>query len=370
MQNLIRTRVLRRSRWTSSIRLLTGLFVLTMSSCIGDDKLILQVPETYSFEIVNYSGQTLRMDMLQEMVIYMKTATTGSILQADVLKAMFANNGAPFGVEALDNSGKQLRDKCFFPDQGYFESWMEAIADASTSTLPASNGQAGLISTGTSTYLMDANGVEPLQIIEKGLMGAVFYYQAVAFYLSEEQMNVDNSTIDPEEGTTMQHHWDEAFGYSAFPVDFESPYPQENLRFWAKYSNERDLVLNSNDKLSLAFRTGRAAIGAKEYAIRDEQIALIRQHWEEVCAATVIHYLNEAIAQIGNDAVRNHVLSEALAFGQNLTYNPTRRISLDALENFKALLGSNFYNVTLDNLVNARNLIAETYDMQTIVSSL
>ena len=71
---------------------------------------------------------------------------------------------------------------------------------------------------------MDANGIEYTQLIEKGLMGAVFYYQITNVYLGDGKMDVDNADqVDPDNGkyyTTMEHHWDEAFGYFSDAVDF------------------------------------------------------------------------------------------------------------------------------------------------------
>ena len=60
------------------------------------------VPDTYVFtdadgnNTVSYSGQTARMDMLSEMVSYLKTAngsnTTPSTLDANTLLAMYDNS--------------------------------------------------------------------------------------------------------------------------------------------------------------------------------------------------------------------------------------------------------------------------------------
>lgn len=341
-----------------------------LASCEKTETPDLVVPDTYAFDNVDYSGQTTRLEMLTQLTNYMKTANSGATVDAALLKAMFANSGNPFGDAALDGSGKQLKDKCFELDRAYFEDWMDVMAAVSASALPAEDGQAGIGSSGSSSWVFDAQGVEPIQLIEKGLMGAVFYYQAMAVYLSDERMSADNETVTPGTGTLMEHYWDEAFGYTAMPVDFGSPYDNSALRFWARYANGRDPLLGCNEKLALAFRTGRAAISAKDYALRDEQIAIISETWEDVCAGTVVHYLNEAIVEIGDDAVRNHVLSEALAFARSLKYNPNRRISLEQLAEFEALLGDNFYQAALQDLRDARSLISGIYGFEAIEESL
>ena len=56
-------------------------------------------------------------------------------------------------------------------------------------------------------------------------MGAVFYYRATSVYLTDEGMEVDNEEIIAGEGTAMEHHWDEAYGYfgasDSFPNEVE-----------------------------------------------------------------------------------------------------------------------------------------------------
>src|SRR6056297_1276799 len=165
------------------------------------------VPDTYVFadadgnNTVSYSGQTERLDMLSEMVTYMKTANnSGTTLDAQTLKNMFANNGYTWQDEngiGLNSSTKQLKNKCFELHRDTVEVWMDAIAAASQSNETGSNGTAGVVESnnGTKQYLFDENGFEHGQLIEKGLMGAVFYYRATSYYLSDAQIGngVDNS---------------------------------------------------------------------------------------------------------------------------------------------------------------------------------
>ena len=91
---------------------------------------------------------------------------------------------------------------------------------------------------GVKTYAFDEFGFEPVQLVEKGIMGATFFYQAVSVYMSEDKIGnaVDNSEVDPINGTTMEHHWDEAFGYFGVGVDVPTTIPND---FWGKYSNFR-----------------------------------------------------------------------------------------------------------------------------------
>ena len=63
-------------------------------SCICDTidstEVSYEIPSTYSFENVSYSGQTTRINMLKEMVSYLKKANTpGVTIDSDTLKMMF-----------------------------------------------------------------------------------------------------------------------------------------------------------------------------------------------------------------------------------------------------------------------------------------
>ena len=109
----------------------------------------------------------------------MKTGTS-TVLDAQVLKDMFSNENGNGNGNFSFTSTKQLKDKCFTVDQGLFETFMDDLAAASVDNAnTASDGVAGTLSSGTSTYLFDANGVEHVQVIEKGLMGAVFLQSSI-----------------------------------------------------------------------------------------------------------------------------------------------------------------------------------------------
>lgn len=324
------------------------------------------IPTTYNFENVNYSGQTARLNMLTEISTYMKTGNTqGTVLDAQKLKDMFANTNNPFTEASLNTSGKKLKDKCYTADQTTFESYMDSLTLASTSSIDGANGTAGVVTSGTKKYLFAANGYEYTQIIEKGLMGAVFYYQVAEVYTREDKIGnaVDNTTIVTREGTTMEHHWDEAFGYYGVPIDF--PTNTTGSRFYGKYCNDRDALLETNNLMD-AFLKGRAAISNQDYTTRDQAAKEVRQYFEKVIASTAVHYLNEAKANIADDAVRNHALSEAIGFINALKYNSDKLITntqLDAVLNY---IGTNLYEVVITDLDNARNELSTIYEFDSV----
>ncbi len=336
-------------------------------SCQEDPGPSYTVPTTYAFtdgngnNTVSYSGQTDRLNQLSEITTLMGTGTTAAVSAQD-LKDMYANVGDNGNGLFSFTSTKQLKNKTFTADQALFESWMDDFAAASQDfAQTAASGQAGVITNGTNTYLVDANGVEHKQLIEKGLMGAVFLYQALNVYFGPGKMDVDNSTaVDPANGkyyTTMEHHYDEAFGYFGVDTDFPTNIPN---RFWGKYCNKQDATLNCNSDMMTQFLTGRAAVTANVLADRDAAIAAIRTEWEEISAYQAITYIDDCLGYFGSDQAKFlHALAEAYAFAWNLRYAPTetRRMTTVEHDALMALFPTNFWNTTTTDLNNIKNAI-------------
>lgn len=348
----------------------------------------LDVPDTYSFKdsdgnsTVSFTGQQIRLDMLSEMITYMKTAnTTGTTLSATTLKDMYANNGYTWtdaNSLGMTGSGKQLKDKTAYASvdgsadagvQLYFEDILDSMAVASASGATGSAGVAGVWpNDGVSgPYLMDGNGQQYAEIFEKGIMSAVFANQMTVHYLGTVQ---DDNNSDLESGknyTEMQHHWDEAYGYFTSSVNFPN---SGTDRFWGEYSSGRDPLIESATKISLAFRTGRAAIDAEDYDTRDEQIDIIRDEMEKLQAACAIHYLNGAKNSISSNTARNHKLSEAIGFlhGMKFGYNCISGNGMTSSEIDQALsyIGDDFNNVSITYINVAIDFIAGETGLESV----
>ncbi|MFK8058287.1 MAG: DUF4856 domain-containing protein [Saprospiraceae bacterium] len=355
-----------------TLLLLTSFFFI---SCGDDDPVTptLEVPTTYTFDNVSYGGQLSRLAQLGELKSYMVTAQSGEALDADRLKAMYANEE---GADFSRSYEKDIRSKTFEIVRENFDTYLELLAQNSTSTTPASSGVAGISTSpdGEKNYVLNENGVEYIQIIEKGLMGACFYYQGTSVYLGEDRMNVDNETVEPGEGTAMEHHWDEAFGYFGVATDF--PSNTDGVVFWGDYCNDRDADLQTNSVMD-AFLTGRAAISAKNLTVRDEQITTVREKWELVSAATAIHYLNGGLANPDDQARRLHAISEAIAFGWSLQFNEATRISrtevnswLEGFAGSSVITEMNLYNTTDAQLEEARRVLVEAYGLESSAATL
>lgn len=315
------------------------------------------VPTTYSFtnangqSTVNYAGQTDRINQLIEMVQYADLGTT-QVISAQVLKDMFANTNGNGNGNFTFTSTRNLRDKCFVIDTATIIAHLQDIAVASNSYMnTASNGQAGTLTSGTSTYLFDANGFEKSELIEKSIMGAVFKYQALNVYLGSANMNADNTTpVSGQTYTTLEHYWDEAFGYLNVPTNFPTA---PSLAFWGKYCNSQNTALNSNQVMMGNFLKGRAAISNNVLADRDVAIVAIREMWEKIAAYQAMKYLDQAVTNYGTDQAKClHVLSEAYGFIYSLRFAPTetRKMSITEVDNLLADFNGNMWSLTVNDI--------------------
>ncbi|AWG23107.1 DUF4856 domain-containing protein [Flavobacterium faecale] len=329
---------------------------LTFTSCSKDNDDTLTsytVPTDYTFErnsstSVDFSGQSSRLLMLGEMGTYISNAAKNKTLASNtVLSNMYSNTNNQFSTTDLNTSGKQLKDKTaaskdYFSTflgggttaekiavQTFFESQLINASSASTlksdnTQVQASAGVAGAYLDGTSTRLFAANGLEPQQVLLKGMMGASFMDQIVNNYLStaklDDAMNRDNNTNKVVETgtnyTTMEHNWDEAYGYI---------YGAGGGKYWDSYINQVNADADFNTltvDIKNAFIKGRAAIVANDYTTRNAQIDIIKAKLAIVPAVRAVFYLQEGKGKLTTNkgAAAFHALSEAYGFIMCLRY--------------------------------------------------
>ena len=367
-------------------------------SCVYDKDETLPVPSTYKFErdgksTVSFSGQTQRLDMLSEITSYLKTANTaGNAVDAQILKDMYANSNYTWDDAdglGLTGSSKQLKSKTAYgvvggsPDAGVqsmFEGYMDDIATISATTVAGTeNGAPGVSGVWPNDgvkgpYLMNGNGMEFVQLIEKGLMAAVFMNQMTVHYLGGINQDDNENITDEAAGkyyTEMEHHWDEAFGYFTSAIDFPA---SGTDRFWGKYASGRDAAIQSATKIMDAFLKGRTAIVNKDYTTRDTQVKIITDEIERACAGTAIHYLNSAKANITNATARNHVLSEAYAFLNGLKYGSnainSNGMTISEIDTALGFFGTDFNAMTIADMNNCIDLIASKTSLESVKSQL
>lgn len=280
------------------------------------------VPDTYTFTGADYTSSTARVNMMLELDTYMKSGTT---VKLDATKAtnMFNNTNSPFANAALNTSGLKLADKT--ADATVFKGYVDLTVSASLlNDVLAAKGTAGYITRGTGKIIVGTDGIEYGQAALKGMMGSLFFKQAM-----------DLLSAVPADGTIalQQQHWDEAFGYLAIPVDYtpEKDYTVAPLSalvypakpaLWGGYLAERGKNIDAGKIIWTAFRTGRAAIAAKDTKVRDQAITDIQQIWEKLAANSAYAYVNipQQSANVGVLGTQFHAISEAHGFINSLKY--------------------------------------------------
>lgn len=316
------------------------------------------IPTTYTFSNADFSSSTKRIAMLGELTNYIRsvhttTAATQPTLSAQKLKNMYANAASAFTDQTLNSSGLQLKDKT--GNAFSFVSELESAFDdaepasvtsaAQPTTSTASNGVRGKLISPSRAVLVNANGFEYKEIAEKGLMGAVLYYQAML--LLNNISGFDNTTL-VNNSTAQEKAWDEAFGYFGVPVSF--PTSTLGLKNWGSYCNSVNSAIGSNTLIMNAFLKGRAAISNKDNTGRDEAKIVLVSTWEKVGAAKCISYLKGAKNNLSDVATLHHNLSEAHGFVTAFRYNNLKTISDADLTLLLNYIGTNLYLLNPANI--------------------
>lgn len=298
------------------------------------------IPSTYSYEGVDYSTQTERLEKLAEI----KSMLSGSNeVNATAMQSLWDQNLA---------SHVSIENTAFFTA-------LFSAAEADSKAGDASDGQGGYVSNGEKTYLINSTGLEYAQLFEKGMMGA-FMLHNVVHYTSDDML------IDAVDKETALSNWDQAFGLFSASNDF--PESTEGLSFVAKYCNSsNDLTGLNNTIMNDGYLLGRSAIMNDDNESLAEAVETVRDSWERVFAATAIHYLNGAKNNYTDDAVRIHQLSEFWGFVWSIQFNPGHsKAYQEALEK----VGDNLWTVTIIDLNEAIDILATEYDMEEIKADL
>lgn len=316
------------------------------------------IPTSYNFSNANFVTSTQRIEMLGELTTYMRsthttTAATQPTISAQKMKDMFANTASAFASSTLNASGIQLKDQCgialSFPTdmEAQFDDAQPAsiTAAANPTVSTASSGVKGKLVSPARAILVNGNGFEYKELAEKGVMGALFYYQAMT--IMSNISTYDNTTIT-NSSTAQEKKWDEAFGYFGVPVSF--PTSTVGLKNWGSYCNSVNVAIGSNTTIMNAFLKGRAAISAKDNTGRDQAKAVVMSTWEKVGAAKCISYLKGAKNNLSDAATLHHNLSEGYGFVVAFKYNPNKSISDADITTLLGYFGTNLFNLNSANI--------------------
>ena len=296
------------------------------------------VPPTYTFDrmgqsTVSYGGQTARLQMAIELYGAFSTGSEAELL------AMY-NDGVGFSDPSLDASGKKLGNKTA---AYHYSSLVKPMFDAMLSkqanvVMPAVNagtiaapGVAGeYTGAGGRSVKVDEKGFELNQTFIKGLIGALCVDQMVNGYLSPSKLDpADNnpSGLGAGQYTTMEHYWDEGFGYLyGLEADETAPTLSGNgsvllNKYAGKVNTSGDVDMNAVYDALIA---GRTAIVNMDYTERDAQGLVARELISKILGVKASDYLRGGAAELGNTnpdmAEVIHDLSEGYGFILSLQF--------------------------------------------------
>ncbi len=189
---------------------------------------------------------------------------------------------------------------------------------------------------------VDAEGRDYRQLLQKFLLGAVGFSQGTNDYLKTDFAN-SNSQDGSKPYTVAEHKWDEGFGYFGAARNYNDFTDEEIAKaggrseFAGSYNDangDGDIDLRSEINLANstncakrdrgsttgtdfskevfdAFLAGRfilnqaaenldTALSNEQQTALDEQIQIAALTWEKCIAATVVHYINDVIADMGD----------------------------------------------------------------------
>lgn len=340
------------------ISLLSLLCAITFFACDDDDQgPSIDVPDTYDFSrnnasSVNFSGQTDRILMGQELITAMKDFS----VTAQQLQDMYTNPDGvdPFTSAELNASTKSIQSKVaasvdYFAAntvgaaaiKADFTNWLNAQVNEvfPASQQVAAPGVPGQIADGTSARYVNAQGLEYNQMVNKSLIGALMMDQMLNNYLSTAVLdeasnraeNDNETTVEGESYTSMEHKWDEAYGYlyglSANPAEPNLTIGDDDKflnEYVGRVASDPDFMTIADD-IYEAFKLGRAAIVAGDYKLRDEQAEIIREQVSKVIAVRGVYYLQQAKLALEATPVAYggafHDLSEAYGFIYSLQFS-------------------------------------------------
>ena len=388
---------------------LSCLALMTLVSC-GDDEPTIEInnPATYEFQrngasTVSFTGQTTRILMATELISAMKDFSNSSELLLEMYSNSTASGGDadPFSDAALNESTKSIKSKVaasrdFFSSntaesaliKADFEEWITAQV---TEIFPNQNelaapGKAGQIADGSSVRYVSAKGLEYDQMVNKSLIGALMVDQLSNNYLGtsvldeadNRELNDAGTPATDKNYTTMEHKWDEAYGY-LFGASTDASNPLVTLgedaflnKYVARVNGDSDFLNIANDIFE-AFKLGRAAIVAGDYTVRDEQAEIIRDLIAQVIAVRAVYYLQQgkkALPTSGNDyGPAFHDLSEGLGFIYSLRFireanSSTSLFNRSEVDGFidQLLANNGFWDVTSSTLDAISESIADKFD--------
>ena len=377
----------------------------------SNDDLVIDEPVIYEFtrngsSTVSFPGQTTRIQMGEELISSMmdfEGATEPLLLEMYRNQEPGGGDVDPFTSQQLNQATKSIKEKVAASEDYFaanatvsvqikneFETWMsKQVTEVfpNRNTLAAA-GQPGQIADGSSVRYVNSQGLEYNQLVNKSLIGALMADQMLNNYLSRSVLDAGTNREDNDSGvlvdgknyTTMEHKWDEAYGY-LFGTSSDPANPLASLgedsflnKYLGRVENTEEFE-GVAEEIFNAFKRGRAAIVAGDYDVRDEQAEFIRQRVSEIIGIRSVYYLESAKTILQSSSPDYgaifHDLSEAYGFIYSLQFtrvpgSDESYFSRQEVQSFlDRLLGdgpNGLWDLTPETLESLSNEIAAPFD--------
>lgn len=330
---------------------------------------------------VDLTSGNNRYKQFQALNYYLGAAVRDTkTLDATLMKNMYANSGSPFTDitslsitgATLNTSGVQLRSiTATSKASAEAEATRTRIEGLFTEMASASNAVSATASKGVAgklgTYLVNAQGIEVAQIIQKSLIGAA-QIDYICNNLLDKGLDADNKTlVSGKKYSQLEHNWDEAYGfltpnpvYLAGSTDATRGTSESFLGSYIWEYNKASYA-----KIYPAFLKGRAAIVNNDKTELKTQATFIRTEAEKAIAAAAVGYLAKWKTST-TDAARVHAIGEGLGFIYSLRYcainGADAKFSDDILNNL--INSSNgFWDLTNDKINAAADAITAKFKL-------
>lgn len=393
--------------------LLSGLLFAALVSCDvsdSDPDTTLETPATYEFtrngeSTVSFTGQTARIRMAMELndaMMDFDNSTEKLLLQMYRNQTADGGDANPFSESSLNEEAKSVKEKVaasmdYFSSntavsaqiKSNFEEWISGQVNEvfPNENVLAKPGVPGQLADGSTTRYVNAKGLEYDQMMAKGLNGALMADQMLNNYLSVSVLDAGTNREDNDNGvlvdgtnyTTMEHKWDEAYGY-VFGNAANTANPLPNLgeaddflnKYLGRLTGDSDFAAIPQEIFD-AFALGRAAIVAGEYEVRDQQAQIIREKISEMIAIRAVYYLQSGKNVLDQESPDYggafHDLSEGFGFIYSLQFTRIPNtdqpyLTREEVEGFinKLTEGNGLWDVPLETLDQMSNEIASKFD--------
>ncbi len=233
-------------------------------------------------------------------------------------------------------------------------------------------------------------GLDLQQLLQKHLLGALAYSQGADDYLDDDVADKGLLSSNARDGmnaySTLEHAWDEGFGYFGAPRNYDEYTDEEIAKAggrddWQGHHDangdgfidlhgefvfgasanaaKRDLGSATSARTDYtkqafdAFLAGRELIAGAGDALTTEELTRLRAHrdvavdaWERALAATMVHYVNEVLGHMSrfdttDYSFRDHAKhwSELKGFALGLQFNPRSQVTPTDFAALHAALG-------------------------------